>query len=133
MNSYRPLLYLILAKSASSQSYIEAKKELTDYYKKELERKAAAEARFKPKPKAPEKKNLKKKALELQERVQKSKETMDKLASEEYWKQKQKELRRFKYEEWKHERKRALRRKRKEKQKNKSILGPLVIYCRSSG
>ena len=121
------MFHPILAKSASSDLYIEAKKELTEYYIKELERKAAAEARSRPKPKPPEKKNLKEKTREFEERIKKTKQTVDKLVSEEYWKQKQKELRRFNYEEWKHERKRNLQKKRKEKQKNKSILESTLI------
>ena len=114
------MFYPLLAKSAASELYLQAKIEMAEYYKKELERKAAAAARLKPKPKASEKQNLKKKKLELQERVQKTKETVNKLASEDYWRQKRKEIREFNYEEWREEREINLRRQRKERAKKKS-------------
>ena len=127
------MFYPLSAKSAASELYLQAKIEMAEYYKQELERRAAAAARLKPKPKAPEKKDLKTKKLELQERVQKTKETVNKLTSEEYWTQKRKEIRKFNYEEWKEERKMNLRRKRKERAKKKSILGSSIMFWKSSG
>ena len=118
---YWLVFHPLLAKSAASELYLQAKIEMAEYYKQELERRAAAAARLKPKPKAPEKKDLKTKKLELQERVQKTKETVNKLTSEGYWTQKRKEIRKFNYEEWREERKMNLRRKRKERAKKKSI------------
>ena len=112
-----------LAKSASSALYIQAKKELAEYYKQELERKAAAAARFRSKDKVPEKKKLsiKEKAIKLNERIVETKQTMEKISTKEYWGQKQRDIKHFRFDEWKHERRKNLRKKRKEKEKNQSI------------